>query len=296
MNEIPVFFDGRMSCSEKLPSPSARKPPLALERWRADGARMSIKSFLPASAEDFKTVHDASHVDAILDLRRRNGFGTLGAGARDSLAWTTGSFMAAAKSAALSGLAACSPTSGFHHACWDSAHGYCTFNGLMCAAAALRLDGLDGQIAILDCDQHYGDGTEDILSRGLVDGVIHATAETGYPMQGEAFLEALPNILESMSGASVMFYQAGADCHVDDPLGGFLTSAQMRERDRLVFEFCATRKIGIAWNLAGGYQEEQLASGERNIRRVLDLHAQTMEECAKAFLSPSVGHAVQNRP
>lgn len=295
MSKITVFFDGRMNCSDKLPSPSAAKPAKAVERWLSDGLPVQIEAFEPAAISDFKRVHDENHVDAILSLARSNGFGTKGAGVRDTLAWTVGSFMAAARRAALDGGAACSPTSGFHHAGWSMSHGFCTFNGLMCAAAALRAEGFLGEIAILDCDQHFGDGTEDILDRIAIEGVTHATAETGYPMEADAFLKELPAILESMSGASVMFYQAGADCHVNDPLGGFLSSEQMRERDRLVFEFCASRGIGIAWNLAGGYQEEKLPSGEKSIRKVLDLHAQTMEECAKAFL-PRLRPAAQPAP
>jgi len=62
---------------------------------------------------------------------------------------------------------------------------------------------------------------------------------------------------------------------VSDPLGGFMTSAEMRERDRIVFRTCARRRVPIAWNLAGGYQEP--------FHRVLALHDATMEECVAAF-------------
>lgn len=34
----------------------------------------------------------------------------------------------------------------------------------------------------------------------------------------------------------LVLYEAGADVHVDDPLGGVLNSEQMRQRDRIVFE------------------------------------------------------------
>ena len=73
-----------------------------------------------------------------------------------------------------------------------------------------------------------------------------------------------------------MLYQAGADPHVDDPLGGWLTTAQLHERDRRVF--AAARRIGlpVAWNLAGGYQSP--------LRKVLDIHDNTLRACAGVFL------------
>ena len=76
-----------------------------------------------------------------------------------------------------------------------------------------------------------------------------------------------------------MIYQAGADPHVDDPLGGWRTTEQLRERDARVF--AGVRKAGmpIVWNLAGGYQQEPGGS----IPRVLDIHDNTARECVRAF-------------
>jgi nucleoside-diphosphate-sugar epimerase len=60
----------------------------------------------------------------------------------------------------------------------------------------------------------------------------------------------------------------GHGSHEDDPLGGWLTTEEMVERDRIVFETLARKGIPVAWNLAGGYQEP--------IERVLGLHSDTM--------------------
>ena len=65
----------------------------------------------------------------------------------------------------------------------------------------------------------------------------------------------------------MILYQAGADPHVDDPLGGMLTSSQMYERDKLVFETARERGVPVVWNLAGGYQTP--------IEKVLELHLTT---------------------
>ncbi len=78
-----------------------------------------------------------------------------------------------------------------------------------------------------------------------------------------------------MSDCDVILYQAGADPHIDDPLGGWLTLAQLRERDRIVFEQARHYGVPIAWNLAGGYQNP--------LRKVLDIHDNTLVECAAVF-------------
>ena len=57
-----------------------------------------------------------------------------------------------------------------------------------------------------------------------------------------------------MSGCDLILYQAGADPHIDDPLGGWLTTKQLQQRDKRVFSASAEWKIPVAWNLAGGYQ------------------------------------------
>ena len=75
----------------------------------------------------------------------------------------------------------------------------------------------------------------------------------------------------------MILYQAGADPHIDDPLGGWLTTRQLLERDRLVFEAAADLGIPVAWNLAGGYQTP--------LRKVLEIHDNTMRACAEAHLS-----------
>ena len=77
----------------------------------------------------------------------------------------------------------------------------------------------------------------------------------------------------------MVLYQAGADPHVDDPLGGWLTSDQLAERDRLVFSGCAAMGLPVAWNLAGGYQSP--------LEKVLAIHDETLRACAAVYLSSS---------
>ena len=58
--------------------------------------------------------------------------------------------------------------------------------------------------------------------------------------------------------------------------GGFLTTGQIKERDRRVFQAARAHGLSIAWNLAGGYQRD----AEGSIRPVLEIHDNTMRMCA----------------
>lgn len=100
--------------------------------------------------------------------------------------------------------------------------------------------------------------------------------EYNWPAQAEVFLMRVPALVASMKDCDVVLYQAGADPHVDDPLGGWLTTQQLAERDRLVFGTAHELRIPLAWNLAGGYQSP--------LRKVLDIHDNTMRACAAAYL------------
>jgi acetoin utilization deacetylase AcuC-like enzyme len=82
-----------------------------------------------------------------------------------------------------------------------------------------------------------------------------------------------------MADCDVVLYQAGADPHLDDPLGGWLTTEQLRRRDAGVF--ASFREIGVpvAWNLAGGYQK----AADGSIPRVLEIHDNTAIECVRTF-------------
>ena len=105
---------------------------------------------------------------------------------------------------------------------------------------------------------------------------MHVTADQDYPRESGPFLAALPKLVQRFEGCDVVLYQAGADPHIDDPLGGFLDDAQLARRDAVVFKGMRLRGVPVAWNLAGGYQTP--------LRLVLDIHDRTMIECVRAYL------------
>ena len=83
------------------------------------------------------------------------------------------------------------------------------------------------------------------------------------------------NLKKQFHDCELLLYQAGADPHVEDPLGGFLTTEQMRMRDKIVFKVAKKLGIPIVWNLAGGYQDP--------IEKVLELHENTLLECIDTY-------------
>jgi acetoin utilization deacetylase AcuC-like enzyme len=216
------------------------------------------------------------------------------------------------------GVVAVSPTSGFHHARYADGGAFCTFNGLVVAAQVLLTRGLARRVGIVDFDFHYGNGTDDIIERlypGAVErnlalfrqydhgeGVFGWVEESGGWVQapGKPPFSNLPPIVHYSAGhdshaaprfpefvvrqmgsaCDVILYQAGADQHIDDPLGGCYTSEQMRKRDQGIMLLCAVYGFRLLWVLAGGYRRD--ASG--SVEPVISLHRQTMKECVDAFV------------
>lgn len=280
MKEIPVFYDQRQIAYPESFSPSAGKPELLVQSWQARALPISLMPVVPASRDQLALAHDPEFIDAVLGLRKNNGFGERSQGVADSLPWTTGSLLSAARHVLGSRTVAISPTSGFHHASYRNAFGFCTFNGLMVTARVLLEEKLVSRIGILDCDYHFGDGTADIIRKfDLADAVMHVTSGAGYECRAEGFFFDLERALEGFSRCDLLLYQAGADPHVDDPLGGFLTSAQMAQRDRMVFEYASREGLPLVWNLAGGYQTP--------VSKVIDLHTATLMECIAVYSDSS---------
>lgn len=273
---LKIFYSRRMVADSESFSPSAAKPQAVVDSWRALGIPIEIIAPEPVSVDQLALAHDREFVGDVLAGRRSNGFGNRSRAVAASLPYTSGSMLAAARAALDSGVAI-SPSAGFHHARHDCAGGFCTFNGLMIAACALHREGRIDRVGILDCDMHYGDGTDDIIETLGIGWIEHFTAGADYhrPSQAAKFLRALPGIVESMRGCDLILYQAGADPHIDDPLGGWLTTDELVERDRIVFETAKTLGVPIAWNLAGGYQEP--------LRNVLDIHDHTLTACWRVF-------------
>jgi len=279
---LPVFFDARMAVEQLHFAPGANKPRLAVEDWIDHDLAIDICGFEPASRDQLYAAHDRAYVDGVLAGRISNGFGNRNLAVAETLPWTSGSMRAAAHHALQHGGIACSPTSGFHHAHHDASGGYCTFNGLLVAALDLLRDSPELYIAILDFDMHYGDGTDQILRHlGLQGRISHVTAGKDFDRgMGADFMDQMHLMIDGARIESqgrvpdLMLYQAGADPHLNDPLGGMLTDRQLELRDAEVFRYCLLQSVPVAFNLAGGYQRD----ARDGIAPVLAIHRRTVAQ------------------
>lgn len=262
----------------------------------------------PATEEDLRRVHTLEYIDAVRTGRPR----ALAESQKfpwcpalfPSVCLTSGACLGAGRRALRAGAAA-ALASGFHHAHADHGEGFCTFNGLVVAADALKSAGEVQTVAILDLDLHYGNGTaalaatrpyltahsiygsdylantdyHDVTVRRHEDGSNHFSvplpADCDGRLLNQLLDEHLPHLLKP-SPPDLLLYQAGADPLQDDPYSPLaLSHADLLERDRRVFEFARRNTIPIAWVLAGGYT--------RDITKVIEVHLNTFRAAAMVF-------------
>lgn len=271
---IKTFYDPRMSCPSGSYSPSGEKPAAVVEDWLEHNL-IEVVGFSAATNEDMELAHAATYVRGIFTGQIQNGHHNCNPEVAESTRWTVGSMTAAARAAYASGSITCSPSSGFHHAHYDRNHGFCTFNGLIIAARKVIDEFNIESVGILDCDWHRGDGTQDIIDQlSLSDCIKHYSSGAQPLASVSAYFDWLESALNDLIDleVSLILYQAGADAHRNDPLGGLLNNRELAERDQSVFEQTSKHNIPIAWNLAGGYQRDEYG----RIEKVLKLHRQTM--------------------
>ena len=255
-------------------SPSAGKPRKVVQAWRQKYS-VEMKKVKPLQETSLCLAHSPAYVRGILNCKINNGFDNKSKEIAESLKWTTGSFTSAAVHAWQHKVSTFSPTSGFHHACYDHAAGFCTFSGLTIAGLYLNRNFGVKKIGIIDFDSHAGDGTEDTITKtGTRDIFTHYSL--GFNKvnhnNNDQWLEELPEMIKSnFSDCEIIFYQAGMDCHEDDPLvtSGFFNNDQIYKRDYLVFDTCRQMGIPLITNLAGGYQQP--------FEKVIELHVLTAQ-------------------
>ncbi len=277
---IPVFYSSKMVADSQSASPSAAKPVKVVESWQQKFA-IEIIEPVPVSFEELARAHDLDYVDNVLTGSTANGFGNCSLDVAMSLPYTSGAMLSAAKYAIKTKSAVAAPCSGFHHAGYYSGEGFCTFNGLMVTALAPKEMGVS-RVGILDLDMHYGNGTDNIIQKlGAQAWIKHYTGGKKYTEAEQVveFFQELPLIVAGMSECDIVLYQAGADPHINDPYGGWLTTEQLRMRDAIVFDGLKALEMPVAWNLAGGYQVEP----DGSIPKVLEIHDNTMFECVRVY-------------
>jgi acetoin utilization deacetylase AcuC-like enzyme len=260
------------------------------------------------SEDDLRRVHTPRYLEAIKTGEPR----ALAEGQKfpwspqlyPSVCLTSGGCLAAARTALQEGAGA-ALVSGFHHACADHGEGFCTFNGLIITADALRAAGAAQRIAVLDCDLHYGNGTallaasrphvfalsiygndywlnvcyRDVTVRQHEDGANHRSFALPAGCDRQTLLRTLEAALPLLADfrPDLLLYQAGADPYFEDPYSPLaLDHDDLQARDRHVFAFCRVHRIPVAWVLAGGYTAD--------VRKVVRVHTNTFHAWREVYL------------
>jgi acetoin utilization deacetylase AcuC-like enzyme len=280
----------------------------------ADGlagrANVRVEAPPPVTPEDLLRVHTPEYVEAVRSgepraLAESQKFPWSPA-LWPSVLLTNGGALAAARSALDQGLSA-AIASGFHHSHADHGEGFCTFNGLVVAAEALRAEGRVRSVAVLDLDLHYGNGTASlcasrpwlfncsIYGNDYHDNKAYRDVEDVQHKDGANHVSiALPNasgraeLLTAVARGTaailawgrpdLVLYQAGADPYKEDPYSPLdLDLDDLRERDRAVFEWAKAEGLPLAWVLAGGYTPD--------LSKVVAVHLGTFDAADAAYCS-----------
>jgi acetoin utilization deacetylase AcuC-like enzyme len=275
---------------------------LAARAW------VRVEAPAPVTSEELLRVHTPAYLEAVRSgepraLAESQKFPWSPA-LWPSVLLTCGGALAAAARARESGLGA-ALASGFHHSHADHGEGFCTFNGLVVAAEALRAAGRVRRVAVLDLDLHYGNGTaslcasrpwlfncsiygndywqnrpyRDVENRRHSDGPNHVS----FALRNGSGLATLLEAVERGTAAilaygrpELVLYQAGADPYKEDPYSPLdLDLGDLRERDRVVFEWARREGLPLAWVLAGGYTPD--------VSKVVAVHLGTFEAAKAAY-------------
>lgn len=241
----------------------------------------------PADFDTVARVHDPDYVRGVFsaelprEAERRIGLPMTPSVALRSRAAVGGTLLTA-RLALQHGLA-CNTAGGSHHAGRAHGAGFCTFNDVAVAAAALLAEGAIAKAVVVDLDVHQGDGTAEIFAGDervftfsmhaaknfparKVAGDLDLALEDG--LEDDAYLGALEAVLPGVLEAErpdLVFFNAGVDPHRDDKLGRLaLTDEGLARRDAYVLDACLGRGVPVAGVIGGGYGENIDAIARRH--------------------------------
>ncbi len=264
-----------------------------------------------AREEDLRLVHSDALIDqvsgAVRTARERGRVGSLDPDTRLSGAsWEAALGTVGAGLEAASGVAEGRFRNAFvaarppgHHATPERAMGFCLFNNIAIAAAALRARGLARRVLIVDWDVHHGNGTQDAFydDPNVFFLSLHqyphypgtgAADETGSGA-GEGFTLNVPLALATprrdyhevfrlaletavdRSTPDFILVSSGFDVLAGDPLGGqLLEPGDLHGMTRQVMD-AADRCCGgrVVVFLEGGYDPERTGEGCVAVLRAL---------------------------
>jgi acetoin utilization deacetylase AcuC-like enzyme len=282
-----------------LPLPPGHRFPMSkYERLRERvssagwGGRVELRIPQAATDEQLLRAHDADYLRRVergeLTAReqRRIGF-PWSPGMVERSRRSAGATIEACRVALEEGVAV-SLAGGTHHAFRDQGEGFCVYNDSVVAALAMRAEGLDGTVAVIDTDVHQGNGTASICAddERLFTFSIHGATNFPYRKEtsdldvalpdgtgDEAYLAALARALDRVFDEArpvLAIHVSGADPWEGDRWGRLaLTKRGLGRRDAMVLEACRARGIPVAVTMAGGYAPR--------VEDTVDIHLKTVE-------------------
>lgn len=252
---------------------------------------------MPLTMTMLESNHSKQYVNAVMTGHPANYAESSGLGwttdTWNSTIYSNGGMLAAAMSAIYYGVSG-TLSSGMHHARTNCGAGFCTFNGLAITANELSSRGY-GNILIIDVDAHCGGGTVQMtehnpniyqfdLSTSDLDFYRPDRRRQVFMSNGYDYLGQLNNMLDTIcrldKSFDICLYNAGVDPHTDCFVGGAdnITAEVLSERDSMIFKWCKSMKIPVAFALAGGYTGTKMDK-----RSVAKLHVSTIREALSIY-------------
>ncbi len=178
---------------------------------------------------------------------------------------------------------ACHLAGGTHHAFYDHGGGFCIFNDLAIAAKYCLSSGIAKQVLIIDCDVHQGDGSAEILADDPACFTCSLHGSTNYPFEksvsdldvelprgldDQGYLRILKRTLEQLDDCvqpDLVIYDGGSDVNADDRLGHLqLSDRGIQQRDSMVLQWAAGKRLPVACMIGGGYDHDHQALARRH--------------------------------
>jgi acetoin utilization deacetylase AcuC-like enzyme len=271
-----------------LPLPAGHRFPMAKyrvlrDRLQAEMPHIQLQVAEPASDGELALVHTPNYIQAVAQ-------GRLSEAAQKDIGFpwspemvarsrrSAGATIMAARAALFGGQGiAANLAGGTHHAYADHGSGFCVFNDSAVAARLMQAEWARANkrplpVAVIDLDVHQGNGTARIFANDAQVFTLSLHGARNFPFAKEvsdldvelpdgctdaAYLEALDYALGELQARfepGLIIYLAGADPHEGDRLGRLKVSADgLEARDRRVFDWAWSRRIPLAFSMAGGY-------------------------------------------
>ncbi len=300
------------------------------ERLARELPQVELCEAQPASDGELALVHTPTYIDAVRSgnlapaAQREIGFPWSPAMAERARRSVGATVQACRRALGGAGLAA-NLAGGTHHAYADKGSGFCVFNDAAVAARLMQAEHARTQrargmlrVAIVDLDVHQGNGTAKIFEQDDSVFTLSLHGAKNFPFRKEPsdldvelpdgcgdaeYLEALERALDELERRfepGLVIYLAGADPHEGDRLGRLkLTFDAMEARDRRVMDWAWTRRLPLAFVMAGGYGTDMEATVQvqmNTYRTAVDYQARWLAASTTAATVRGASHWHNSAP